>query len=371
MKGISKVLSASIVLMKLKGVYSTTVLCGDSTQGLQGTTQPSYVLVPSAPETIANCGYSPQNMYVPSTPTTMPSTVPGTTGESETPTSPTSSPTEDVGTCKIAVVKHCDAPGTSSTPCEPEQTLAPSQPVAATIATPLVVASVQTPQAAVTILTPKAVSAQPATIISPFNQAPGYYNSAIPGQILTGNVLSPSASSCQVVPGTTGSSTPQQLPGAVSSGTIPCQIVQGTQSSGNTPGQQFLPGIVPVGSLQPDQATSGTPTPSVSQSQSGQQCCCTPPITNPVMPTPMGISSNGYPSSTAYAPTLGQLGPCIDTQKSTSSCEPKEKPVAQYGMEACAAPTPTAVLGNAEYLLSPGMYNSLNSPCNACCQQQC
>ncbi|WEL38774.1 polar tube protein 1 [Encephalitozoon hellem] len=472
MKGISKILSASIMVMKLGNVYSAVPLCSNTYDPSQQ--QPSYVLIPSTPEAITNCAYSPKNAYVPSSPTTSSST-PGTNNDNET--SPT---TEDVGTCKISVVKHCDTPGASSTPCEPEQTI-PAQPVTMATVTPAIIASVQTPSVVSVIpVTQKVI--QPATmIVPPSSIIPGYYPNGTPaapgqqGQILSGSVLAPGASSCQLVPGNTpgqmlpgmtpgvspclptqggdgsnqtipgivypcqpgqgGSGSNQTIPGIVypcqpgqngdgSNQTIPgvispCQPGQGGSGGNQTipgvispcqPGQggngsnQTIPGVISpcqpgqggsggnqtipgvISPCQPGQGGSGgnqTIPGVISPCQPGQggngngttgqpgQCVSVPQTPNPIaMPPISGISGNGYPTSTTYTQSLGQLGPCIDVQKPTSSCESQtnEKSTMQYAMEACAAPTPTVVIGNSEYLVGPGMYSSLTSPCNSCCQ---
>ncbi|AFM98391.1 polar tube protein 1 [Encephalitozoon hellem ATCC 50504] len=412
MKGISKILSASIMVMKLGNVYSAVPLCSNTYDPSQQ--QPSYVLIPSTPEAITNCAYSPKNAYVPSSPTTSSST-PGTNNDNET--SPT---TEDVGTCKISVVKHCDTPGASSTPCEPEQTI-PAQPVTMATVTPAIIASVQTPSVVSVIpVTQKVI--QPATmIVPPSSIIPGYYPNGTPaapgqqGQILSGSVLAPGASSCQLVPGNTpgqmlpgmtpgvspclptqgGDGSNQTIPGIV----YPCQPGQGGSGSNQTipgvispcqPGQggsgsnQTIPGIVyPCQPGQNGDGSNQTIPGVISPCQPGQggngngttgqpgQCVSVPQTPNPIaMPPISGISGNGYPTSTTYTQSLGQLGPCIDVQKPTSSCESQtnEKSTMQYAMEACAAPTPTVVIGNSEYLVGPGMYSSLTSPCNSCCQ---
>ncbi|KMV65921.1 polar tube protein 1 [Encephalitozoon cuniculi EcunIII-L] len=393
MKGISKILSASIALMKLENVYSATALCSNAyglTPGQQGMAQqPSYVLIPSTPGTIANCASGSQDTYSPSPAAPTSPVTPGKTSENET--SP-SAPAEDVGTCKIAVLKHCDAPGTTSGttpgsgPCETPEQQRPLSVISTTPAVPVTVESAQFP------------SVVPVVPVVAHHQAvPGYYNngtSGIPGQqqILSGT-LPPGATLCQ---GQAMSSTPGQQ--QVLSGTLPpgvtlCQgqatpstpgqqqVLSGTlppgvtlcqgQATPSTPGQQqVLSGtLLPGATLCQDQGMPGTSGVPGQQGQSSGQCCA-PQIPNPVMPPSMNISGNGYPSSTAYSPNLGSLGSCVDIQKTGgTSCEQKpEKSATQYAMEACATPTPTVIIGNSEYLVGPGMYNAINSPCNTAVQ---
>ncbi|AFN83111.1 polar tube protein Ptp1 [Encephalitozoon romaleae SJ-2008] len=379
MKGISKILSASVALMKLKNVYSKASFCSptyDSVQPQQGMVQPSYVLIPGTPEAIKNCAYNPQNLYAPFSPT--PSSAPfstptGTSNENET------SPTEDVGTCKISVLKHCDTPGTSATPCEsPEQVIQPQPSLTVASITSTIIAPVQASPVVAKVLQPtEMVVTTPSSVVSANQVIPGYYSNGTPaapgqqGQILSGSVLAPGANLCQVVPGSTPG---QVLPGAVP-GFPQCQT--GQNGSGNG-GSSPVPGFPQCQAGQNGSGNGGSsPVPGFPQCQAGQngsvtgqsgQFSPTPQVPNPVaMPPISGISGNGYPTSTTYASSLGPLGPCVDVQKPSSSCDQQTNE--RYSMEACAAPTPTVIIGNSEYFVAPGMYNAISSPCNSsCCQ---
>lgn len=330
MKGISKILAASIALMKLEKVYSASPICGgtyDPNGGQQVIVQPppSYILVPNTSDGIANCAYNPQTTYVPpSTPGTTIVPPTGPSNEEVPPTTPTKPPTpgpEDVGTCKIAVVKHCDTgttPGTGS--CE-----TPEVPL-------------QSPTTS-TVTQTVAIPQQPPIPVVPVVEQPKVLIATMTPHVQPATVMVPSAT--MMVPPT------QQMIGGVPGFSTGVPSTTGTG----------VPGIPQV---------PGTP----GQGQSGQcSCSSTPQVPNPIMPPSMNVSGNGYPASITYNPNIGPLGSCIDMQK--SSCEQKrsDKSNMQYTMESCTTPTPTVIIGNSEYLVGPTMYNTLNSaPCNNTCQ---
>lgn len=323
MKGISKILSASVALVGLRGVYSNVTMCYDGQN--QVVPQPSQYLVmpPTQEGGLVNCNY-PQNGPYYVQPPTQPPTTPTVPSEPEVP----SSQPEDIGTCTVTMTKHCDNP-------EPQQ--------------PVVSTTTQT------VMTPP--PAAPTVIVVPPEQPRTTF--VVPQKTFT--VTPPPT---QSIPGIIPGVTPSMVPGVIPQTIFP----------------NYIPGVVPpqpnVPGVSPSNVAPGLLPGMPSQIQPNQ-CICPPPqsmpsVPNPmpIMPTPISISGNGYPSGSSYTTNIGQGGqitsPCVDLKPSMCEPTPGER-AGQFTAEACVSPTPTVVIGNHEYLVGPSLYQTLIQPSSCSC----
>jgi len=281
----------------------------------------SYVLMPSAPESIANCGYPSQGQgtYVVSSPPPQTYSPPPQEPETQQPGP------EEAGTCKIAMVKHCDLGKPQESPEIPP--LVPSTIAPQTVQVP--------PPQAITVIAPPPLEQQVVTLVTA--EAPRVtLVTPVPEQQRV-TVISPQHEQ-------------QRVP-------------------------QMFPSLPPQGQQQQQQQQQQQhPQPSVPSTVPGTTCGCSsaPQIPNPSSGQPINITGNGYPvSNGGYNPNLGQISPCTDVQRMTPQCEMQrqnEKTNAQFSSESCSNPTPTVIINGSEYLVGPSMYSALNSsPCGCSC----
>lgn len=322
MKGISKILAVSAFIMKLHAAGTTTPSVPGSsaapgTGAAPGSApdagaavavpscafnpvqQPAFVMVPTAPSPLMNCGAPFQNPFYPTTPQT-PSQQPPT---QQPLADPEDSPQpEDIGTCTVTMVKHCDkgdtAPAQSSTTPTAPSSVAPAGP--------------NTPQQAAQPQPP----AQPTTPAGPNSpQRPAAPAANVP--------VTPAAGSPYA---------PMQAPGQSPFAPVasPAPACQCTSSSVVPP-----PNPNPVPSLNPMPISgNGYPVNNTYNSNLGQM--------KPSCADLQTANNSSCEQKPQFLPT-------------------PEK-IAQYNNEACANPTPTIVIGNHEYLVGPPMYHAINKP---------